>query len=68
MLRRNLTKIELKLEDLNDLNALHEKNKLENVTNTTDKSTNAEPIPQYAKTRALVESRIGYNPRPRRTN
>ena len=65
MLRRNLTKIELKLEDLNELT--NEKNRVEPAGSLSDKTSNIEPL-DLVKTRALIESRIGYNPRPRRAN
>ena len=69
MLRRNLTKIELKLEDLQELENNSDKQNRTSESNTSnvEKSNVPEPL-DLAKTRIMVESRIGYNPRPRRNN
>jgi hypothetical protein len=66
MLRRDLTKIEIKLEDLEEL---------ENVKNAKDRPSTSETkidsnkeALDSARTKDIIEARIGYNPRPRRAN
>ena len=67
MLRRNLTKIELKLEDLQEL-----EHKIKSETEAKKSNDKLEGSPTIGlesqqKTRQeIIEERIGYNPRPRR--
>lgn len=66
MLRRNLTKIEPKLEDLEELN--NKDKTARGQSSTSEKGdTSTEPL-DLVKTKEMVEARIGYNPRPRRAN
>lgn len=67
MLKRNLTKIEPKLEDLLELE--NNKNQVNGEASSAAEKTDqsAEPL-DLVKTKEMVEARIGYNPRPRRAN
>lgn len=62
MLRRNPTRIELKLDDISEFNEMREElNKKElkiNIQNIVSTST-------MAKTRQEIQDRIGYVPHPR---
>lgn len=62
MLRRHPTKIELKLEDLQELT-----NKLKGEAEAKRTSDKVEVEPQKTR-KEVIEERIGYNPRPRRPN
>lgn len=66
MLRRNPTKIELKLDDLQELtNKLKGDTEAKKGNEKLDGTSNLE----LQKTRKeIIEERIGYNPRPRRPN
>ncbi|KAK3858363.1 hypothetical protein Pcinc_035446 [Petrolisthes cinctipes] len=67
MLRRNPTKIELKLDDLLELST-----KLKGDPEgrrSGEKGSEATPSLETHKTRKeIIEERIGFNPRPRRPN
>jgi len=65
MLTRDLRKIELKLDDLTQLET--NKNRAQNSTAKTD-NKEGELTDTHKATKEMVEARIGYNPKPRRTN
>lgn len=65
MLRRDLSKIELKLEDLVELE--NHKNSKDRSTSTIDvKNDSSKELLDQVKIKKMVETRIGYHPKPRR--
>lgn len=66
MLRRNPSKIELKLDDLQELDNKHKgESEAKKNSDKLDGGSNLEP----QKTRQeIIHERIGYNPKPRRPN
>ncbi|XP_076065199.1 anaphase-promoting complex subunit CDC26-like [Oratosquilla oratoria] len=66
MLRRNPTKVELKLEDLQELDI---KLKAELEARKGPDKVESSPTLETQKIRQeIIEERIGYNPRPRKPN
>lgn len=66
MLRRNLTKIEPKLEDLVELE--NAKNRANGSGPNSEKADASNEPLDLVKTKEMVQERIGYNPKPRKAN
>jgi len=66
MLTRKLRTIELKLEDLAELEAAKAKCQAGLGHRAPQDRTPGEPLDLAARTKQMVEARIGYNPKPRR--
>ena len=66
MARRQLTRIELKMDDLQEYEAIkrqQDKRKLDNMDNITIGSTSITSFKNRNK--EMIQERIGYNPAPR---
>lgn len=63
MLRRQPTKIELKLDDLQEL---ENKIKIEVEAKKNDKLEGSPALEPQKTRQEIIEDRIGFNPRPRR--
>lgn len=61
MLRRKLTRVEVKLEDLKEFAQIKKEN--ENLAGVSKSSSSGAALSQLAK-REMIHERIGYNPQP----
>ncbi|KAL7639638.1 UNVERIFIED_CONTAM: hypothetical protein RMT77_010139 [Armadillidium vulgare] len=69
MLRRNPTKIELKLEDIQDFSNKLKENLDSRKTSGNKLSESSTSIEIPIKSRQeVIEERIGYNPKPKKPN